>query len=538
MPAVCDPGCVSCSSQNPNQCISCAVGFYLSSSSICMPCSSQCKSCSFSSPNICLSCFSNQFLINGQCTQCNPSSNCLTCSASNTSKCTSCSYGSLITNGVCQIGCPLNCLSCSNTTFCSVCQQGYSANSMGVCLPCLTNCRYCSSQANAICINCGEGFYLNPNGACVACSSPYCLTCTNLGCSVCMQGFYLNSQFSCVRVCSPPCATCAAFNPSACSTCLAGYQFDQTTGTCTPTTTCTNGCTLCPIGYILSLNECLKCQSPNCARCSAQNTNTCSSCNSGYYLNTTSQCSACPAGCATCSSLTNCLSCSTGYTASSQLVTTDQVTCVACVSPCATCIFNQNTCTSCAQGFILQGWKCTPVFNFYFVVVLNQTLSSFYLNYAGFLNTISQSVQASSTNAVTILNMFNGVSAPSGISHLEVGQSNFCTIQGLVNANAPSDSNQAYNNYNQLNSVLQTGTTINGMGVVNSSVTVNGGTIAYPSNANLGLILGICIPVGVISMFFIYFSYCGCYFRCLEEIKGQFFIRLIITKWKRNKIRF
>lgn len=46
------------------------------------------------------------------------------------------------------------------------------------------------------------------------------------------------------------------------------------------------------------------------------------------------------------------------------------------------------------------------------------------------------------------------------------------------------------------------------MQVEMSSVAVTGGTIDYPdqnNSNNLGLILGICIPVGILSNFIFYF---------------------------------
>lgn len=50
-----------------------------------------------------------------------------------------------------------------------------------------------------------------------------------------------------------------------------------------------------------------------------------------------------------------------------------------------------------------------------------------------------------------------------------------------------------------MNSVLSTGGSIAGMPVQSSTVSVNGGSIIQPtSGPNLALILGICIPVGVI----------------------------------------
>ena len=55
------------------------------------------------------------------------------------------------------------------------------------------------------------------------------------------------------------------------------------------------------------------CSDPNCNACAALYT-TCTQCNSGYYLNSSSQCSPCQTGCAKCSSATTCSECLAGYT--------------------------------------------------------------------------------------------------------------------------------------------------------------------------------------------------------------------------------
>jgi hypothetical protein len=49
---------------------------------------------------------------------------------------------------------------------------------------------------------------------------------------------------------------------------------------------------------------------------------------------------------------------------------------------------------------------------------------------------------------------------------------------------------------------------IAGMAISSSSISVVGGSISY-SQPNLALILGICIPVGTLCNFVIYFSDCG-----------------------------
>lgn len=160
IPVVCNAGCLSCSSSNPNTCLNCIDGYSLQNG-YCVPCASSCKSCKDGSPSACLSCYSNAFLSDDSCIACTSSSNCLTCLESNKASCTSCPYGySLNSNNVCDKGCPDNCLSCVSSSVCQVCIEGYSVNSAGSCLPCLANCRECSGQEPGVCLSCGDGFFL------------------------------------------------------------------------------------------------------------------------------------------------------------------------------------------------------------------------------------------------------------------------------------------------------------------------------------------------------------------------------------------
>jgi hypothetical protein len=135
-----------------------------------------CMTCSSNNPNNCLSCFSNSYLVisnssnvTNNCTSCNASANCLTCLQSNSSNCTSCPFGYYLSYntyglGTCVVSCPSNCLTCynsSNTTMqgmqpnnivCSSCFDGYGLSPTGACLPCQYNCRVCSGQYQQLCI--------------------------------------------------------------------------------------------------------------------------------------------------------------------------------------------------------------------------------------------------------------------------------------------------------------------------------------------------------------------------------------------------
>lgn len=209
-----------------------------------------------------------------------------------------------------------------------------------------------------------------------------------------------------------PCATCDVNDPKLCMSCLAGYLYNSSTNSCMAVTSCTGSCSMCPYGYTLSSNQCMQCMSANCIRCLSSNTSICTSCYPGYYLNTSDSsnatCSPCPTSCSTCSNSITCLTCSQGHTATVQSISSDQVICVQCISPCATCMLNAYTCTSCVEGYVFQGWKCITLFNFGFVVTVDSTLNGFYMNYYGFLTSLANAVQASNTNAVTVNSIASG----------------------------------------------------------------------------------------------------------------------------------
>lgn len=176
---------------------------------------------------------------------------------------------------------------------------------------------------------------------------------------------------------------------------------------------------------MLNNGQCSQCTNANCSRCSSTSLSTCTTCYDGNYL-VQGNCKACPAGCMTCSSATNCLSCGVGYTAQVQPVST-QTVCVQCQSPCAQCIGNAQTCTSCQSGFTLNGWKCVANFNFGFNVVLGTTLNTFYSNYATFLSQIAQATSSSNVNVITMTAIQNGS----------------VITNGNLNAASPSGSNAA-----------------------------------------------------------------------------------------------
>lgn len=58
------------------------------------------------------------------------------------------------------------------------------------------------------------------------------------------------------------------------------------------------------------------------------------------------------------------------------------------------------------------------------------------------------------------------------------------------------------------------------MTILSSSVVVNGGTVLPQSSSKLGVVLGVCIPLALISNRFNYISYCNyCLFSVREKIE-------------------
>jgi hypothetical protein len=127
--------------------------------------------------------------------------------------------------------------------------------------------------------------------------------------------------------CHYTCSQCIALTNTDCTSCELEY-FQNTT---------TNTCMACPL---------------NCQICNS--TLRCSSCNSGYYLDYTYACDACPTGVLTCT-MSSIGLCQTGYFLSNVGYTH----CAACSSLwCQECT-NSTTCTVCIQGYLSNG-LCLP----------------------------------------------------------------------------------------------------------------------------------------------------------------------------------
>ena len=303
--------------------------------------------------------------------------------------------------------------------------------------------------------------------------------------------------------CTSPCASCSQTSPTKCTSCIAGYSFNSATQTCAPIVNCANGvCDICAFGSTLQGGTCLQCNaSSNCGRCSTTNTTICTSCKAGQYLEN-NQCVACQDSCGTCSSALNCLTCAPGYTAQVESIQT-KLNCVKCSPPCANCARNPTTCTSCISGFVMKGTKCLSSFNYGFSITLNTTLTTFYSNYQSFLQALASTQSTPEINVTTL-------------TAIETGS---VIVQGNVSTLAQSNSNEAETQFNELSNLLTNGGSIVNMPIISSTVDANGGVIPSSSSGpNLAIILGICIPVGVICKFlFKYSDWIACILPVYQE---------------------
>ena len=446
--AVCQQNCQTCSNLNPQLCLACVSGFYLSNGN-CFKCSTNCLTCNSTNQDQCFSCYPNNFLSGSICSTC--SSNCLTCQSSNQpSVCLSCNDGFYLFNSTCTQGCPLNCYTCSGPSTCTQCLSGYTLFTQSnqlICAPCTTSCRTCAQGQPGSCMSCGVGFYLSGT-TCLQCATN-CNSCTAAGCISCIDGYFLTSTQSCSQNCVLPCATCSVVTPTTCKSCIAGYSYNDVSNTCNQVVTCGGPCQVCPLGYTLNFGNCIQCTASQCQTCNPNSPSQCYSCLPGFFLNpSTSKCQACSASCQTCLTSTGCLTCASGFTRLQGVsMTSSGYQCVACNSPCLTCVNTPDYCTSCVPGYQFFGWKCAQTFYFGFQLTLLTNITIFNQNYFSFILALTNAVGATTSNSITITSI-----APGSV-----------IVQGGAGPTGGSGSKQANQQYSSLDATLSKNNQIAGM---------------------------------------------------------------------------
>ncbi|KAL4496083.1 hypothetical protein ABPG72_015505 [Tetrahymena utriculariae] len=208
---ICDKSCLSCSQpHNPDFCLSCFKGSFLSNDNNCKKCIFPCIDCEKGEK--CLECEKNYVLKNNECLPiCDKS--CLTCSSPNNSKsCLTCSEGQYlnkITNEC--IKCDINCAQClESLDNCIACKDGYTLNNKK-CIKnevskvkiCHESCLTCTQDSNpSVCSSCPKNFFLTNLKTCLPCQQP-CLDCNEsaTACTSCLENYVLEeSQCKSVQI--------------------------------------------------------------------------------------------------------------------------------------------------------------------------------------------------------------------------------------------------------------------------------------------------------------------------------------------------
>lgn len=183
--------------------------------------------------------------------------------------------------------------------------------------------------------------------------------------------------------------------------------------------------------------------------------------------------------------------------------------CVACDTQCYTCSGYSSSCTSCNSGFTLSGFHCVSDLRMTFWMVLDATPSNFSANYySAFVNAVAKLADVTTGN-VTV----NGISQYTSSRLLETSSSRLLAatgtnVTGAVSIYPALSGTSGYDIYSNMNS-LSSKSSFVGLPVTSAKSTLVGGTIETLTHLNLALILGICIPVGILLIVAVaVFCYC------------------------------
>ncbi|KAL4470078.1 hypothetical protein ABPG72_008737 [Tetrahymena utriculariae] len=291
---------------------SCKQGYFEDLDENCIQCVDQnCSVCSSNQINSCLQCYSGYQLVNSQCSKCPigyfyDNSNCVRCSfnclsCDNLSTCTTCN--------------PYNPLINQSTPSCG-CKDGYYLDLINqVCQKCHASCSKCTGPYNYQCLQCIT-------------SPAYDVLDTTTGLCKCQKGYFQTSEGTC-NLCSQYCDSCQN-SSTQCTGCSATQnRILNSSAQC-----------VCNSGYAEDPNSttCKQCTAVNCASCSQANLAQCTSCiiKNGIQLVLNG----------------NSCSCPQGYYDNGLICDKCHYTCQACNGQ------QQNQCTTCNNGLILQNKTC------------------------------------------------------------------------------------------------------------------------------------------------------------------------------------
>ncbi|KAL4497776.1 hypothetical protein ABPG72_000531 [Tetrahymena utriculariae] len=293
---------------------------------------------------------------------------------------------------VCRSSCPNGTYPDYNSGLCKQCDFSCSQCSGPSCNQCKA-CQFLTYLYQGACLTtCPSAIYLDESSkSCITYPNRYSICISSTVCSKCQAGFQQSGQI-CTKTtqCTSRCASCS-FDLTYCISCLSGlflsplntcisscpaYYFQNNTNmTCTSCSDA-NTCSKCdnPKGFALQCGQCTVCAS-TCTTCSLQNSDSYLSCKNNMYLSNKQCVATCPSrfynapdytcsqrftGYIKCSDGKSCITCDSNYKLFTQNSVQICITSSSCFYPCSTCsgTFQPTTCTSCSQGFYLQGTSC------------------------------------------------------------------------------------------------------------------------------------------------------------------------------------
>ena len=253
--------CVGCSFDVNylETCIECQDTTSIAKNGICLSCSSvnaTYNTCSIVNGGVIpLSCAGSNFLLGTLCEDCSNvvsggQLGCNSCSVNSAFTCVSCKNTFYLNSSNVCSQCPSGCDVCSSATVCNTCSMGYFMNGSS-CSPCNftneTGCSACGSDG-ITCSACSSGFYLNGSStpSCAACTSN-CLSCNSSGCSACNNGFYMTAANTCVKSCPTDNSVIANSTSMTCTPCSLITSLSTSCVSCSTPTTCLS----CTSGQVL-----------------------------------------------------------------------------------------------------------------------------------------------------------------------------------------------------------------------------------------------------------------------------------------------
>ncbi len=165
--------------------------------------------------------------------------------------------------------------------------------------------------------------------------------------------------------------------------------------------------------------------------------------------------------------------------------------CQACDSSCLTCTSTSTTCTSCTTGFVLEGSKCISNNRVVLEMVIQANVKNFIEFMSDLINWFVDQANAGKSPGSEDINAQQ-------VAILKTKSYGSSVVNVAVSSKTSSNTNSVAS---ALDKAVNSGASIGGYQIISGSATakITDATVeTTPSSSNLGLILGISIPVGIL----------------------------------------